>query len=73
MLVTCAPDVFSYRKYLFGFSKCVCKDAQEIQKVLNQGMSHFIYPAGHAQVSLRNGRYVLGDRKGMPRLFTKWS
>ena len=42
-------------------------------KVLNQGMSYFIYPAGQAQVSLRNGRYVLDDRKGMPRLFTKWS
>ena len=55
------------------FSKSRVRTFSWRSKVLIQGMSHFIYPTGHAQVSLRNGRYVLGDRKGMPRLFTKWS
>ena len=56
-------------------SQCVCKDAQEIQQVSRQNFQLKIESAqpGHAQVSLRNGRYVLGDPKGMPRLFTKWS
>ena len=84
MLVTCAPDVFINRKYLFGFSKCVCKDAQEIQQVLhrnfqvkiesvNQGMSHFICPTGQAQVSLKMVDMCLVIKKACLVCLFKWS